>query len=401
MAKFKFTAIGPDGGTITGVEEALTAGMARRLLVGRDLEPIEVTEQRSLLQYEITKKKVARRELMHFSTQLAVFMRAGIPILDSLEALTEEMPDKVFKRVLGEMTDALRSGVTFADAAADHPEAFPNFYVSVLRSAELTGTLDAVLDQLAEYIERDLDARRKISSALVYPAIVMAMSIVAICVITIFVLPRFQTFFSSLHAKLPLVTRILIDITHGLRDYWYAFAAGAALIVGGVVAGWTTERGRNIRDTVILRLPVAGELVRDAVLERFCRILSSLSRAGVPLTEALAVTAASTSNGVYRRGLEPARQAMLRGEGLAGPLAATGLFPGAARQMLRVGEETGSLDDQLEAAATYFDRELEFQLKRFTSLVEPVVIIVMGVIVGFVAIALVSALYGIFRQVKV
>jgi type IV pilus assembly protein PilC len=166
-----------------------------------------------------------------------------------------------------------------------------------------------------------------------------------------------------------------------------------------VVAGLRTDRGRNIRDTMLLKAPVIGDLVQHSILERFCRILASMVSAGVPLPDALTTTSNATNNYVFRSRLRLALDAMLRGEGLAAPLAATGLFPAAARQMFTVGESTGSLDEQLGIAATYFDRELDYKLKRFTDLFEPAVLIGVGLVVGFVAIALVSAMYGIFRQV--
>ena len=401
MAKFRFTAVGHDGATINGIEEALTPGMARRSLLARDLDPVEVIEKKNILQFEITKKKVGRKQLMYFSRQLAVFLRAGIPILDALESISEEMGDKLLKRIIGEMADALREGETFAGAAENHPEAFPPFYLGVLRSAEVTGNLDAVLDQLAQYLDREIEARRKISSALMYPSIIMVFAVVVIVVVTTFVLPRFESFFASFNAKLPLITRILIDIAHWFRHWGYTLAIGIGVVAVLVVLARQTERGRIIRDKLLLEFPVVGDLVRHVILERFCRILSSMTRAGVPLLEAVTVTANATNNFVFRQGLETARQAMLRGEGLARPLAATGLFPAAARQMFRVGEDTGSLDEQLGSAAAYFDRELDYKLARFTSLFEPAVIVIVGVVVGFVAIALISALYGIYRQVHI
>jgi type IV pilus assembly protein PilC len=401
MAKFRFTAVTPDGTRIDGVEDALTITTARRALLERDLSPVDVREKKSVFQIELTKKKVPRKELMHFSRQMGVFMRAGIPVLEALEVMTEEMGNKVFQRTLAEMSEALRSGETFADAAEAHPEAFPPFFLGILRSAELTGNLDTVLDQLAEYIERDLEARRKITSALVYPGIVIVMAIVAVIVITGFVLPRFEVFFASLHAKLPLPTRMLLAIAHAFAAQWYIFASVLALVVAAVVLSITTRRGREIRDHLLLRLPVLGDLVRTAILERFCRILCSMVAAGVPLPEALQVTSAATNNTSFREGLSNAREAMMRGEGLAAPLSDTGLFPAAARHMFSVGERTGTMDEQLETAASYFDRELEYKLKNFTALFEPAVIVVVGFIVGFVAIALISAMYGIFRQVQV
>src|SRR3984957_14349051 len=347
MTKFKFTATSPDGATVTGLEHALTLGMARRALLARDLAPVDLREKKGILSLEITKKKVKRRELMHFSRQMAVFMRAGIPVLESMEVMTDEVGDKVFQRVLAEMSDSLRAGETFAGAADEHPEAFPPYYLGILRSAELTGNLDVVLDQLSDYIERDIEAKRKVTSALIYPAIVMVMEIVAVVVIAGFVLPQFKTFFASLGAKLPLPTRMLLAIANFFTNDWYVVVAVVIAIVTVAVLGTVTTSGRDIRDRMLLRVPVLGDLIRTSVLERFCRILHSMVGAGVPLPEALQVTGEATTNSVYREGLFSARSAMMRGEGLAAPLAPTSLFPAAARHMFLVGESTGTMDAQL------------------------------------------------------
>jgi type IV pilus assembly protein PilC len=399
--KYDYLAMTRDGERVKGVEPAADATAARLALVERDLDPVSVVEHRSVWQVEIVRRKVPRKELMHFSRQMAVFLRAGVPILEALEVISEETSNKAFREALVDMQDALRGGATFSAAASAHPEAFPAFYLSILRSAELTGKLDSVLDQLAEYIDRDLEARRKITSALTYPSLVLVMSVITVVVLTVFVLPKFKTFFHNLDAELPLTTRMLLAATNFLTDWWFLFAgAGAALVLFGAVA-LRSDKGREIADVAIFKLPVLGDLLRNAVLERFCRVFSSMVAAGVPLPDAMAVTAESTNNVFYRRGIAAARQRMIRGEGLAQPLSDTGLFPAAARQMFRVGESTGTLDDQLETAAIYFERELDYKIKRFTNLFEPAVIMAMGVIVGFVAVALVSAMYGVFRQVQV
>lgn len=401
MAKFKYSAVTPDGVAVNGVEEADTRTQARIALARRDLEVKAIEEKQSLLSFEITAKKVPRKDLMHFSRQLAVFIRAGIPIIDGLEVIHEECGNKVFKRTIGEMIEALRSGATFADAAETHPYAFPPFYLGILRSAELTGNLDNVLDQLAEYIDRDLEARQRVTSALVYPGVVLVMSIATVVVLATFVMPRFKNFFDSLNAKLPLPTRILLGVSGFLSDFWYAIVGAIALVALLLVLALRTERGKLTKDRMILGAPVLGDLMQHVLLERFCRILSSMVRAGVPLPDALSTTSEATTNRVYRAGLADARESMVRGEGLAAPLAATGLFPAAARQMFKVGEDTGTLDQQLETAASYFDREVDYKIKRFTNLFEPAVIIMMGVLVGFVAVALVTAMYGIYNQVEV
>lgn len=400
MPKFAYTAVGPDGQMVKGVEDAVTASLAERAVSARDLELKTLEEKKTFFTLKM-RKKVPRRELMHFSRQLAVFVRAGINILEAIDTIAEETVNKPFKDALTGLSEALRAGDTFSGAIGQQPEAFPPFYLGIVRSAELTGNLDMVLEQVAEYIERDVEARRKIRSALTYPAVILVMSGVTVVVLTAFVLPRFETFFANLHAKLPLSTRILLNTSNFLGQWWYLFLGGFVALGLGIFVGLRTENGKVLRDRTIIRLPVMGDIARHAILERFCRILGSMVRAGVPLPEAMIVSAEGTNNEVYRRGLAEARQAMLRGEGLAQPLAATGLFPAAARQMIRVGEETGSLDQQLQTAAIYYDRELDFKIKRFTDLFEPAVIIMMGLVVGFVAVALVSAMYGIFNQVQV
>jgi type IV pilus assembly protein PilC len=260
--------------------------------------------------------------------------------------------------------------------------------------------LDTVLDQLADYIERDVEARSTLTSALIYPAVVFCMSIGVVIVLATFVMPRFVVFFNSLHAKLPLPTRMLLSASSAFSHYWYVLALLILAITATIISMRRSPGGRAILDGFILKLPVLGLLVQAAVLERVCRVLSSMIKAGVDLPQAMSVTADASNNAVYKNGLSRIREQMMEGQGLAAPLAETGIFPGAAKQMFRVGEETGTLDVQLETAAAYYHRELEVRVKHFTSLFEPAVIIFMGVVVGFVAVALISAMYGIYSQVK-
>ena len=399
-AKYNFSALDDEGRKITGTEEAETAGAAHLALLERGYQPLEVTEKKSILKFEITKKKVPRKDVGHFSRQLAVFMRAGIPIMEAMEVILEETSQKLMRKVIQSMIDDLRAGDTFAGAASTHPEAFPSYYVGILESAEMTGSLDSSLNQLADYIDRDTEARAKFVSAMVYPGIVLVMSVVVVFVLAVFVLPRFVTFFKSLNAKLPLPTRMLLGMSAFVTKWWWALFLLLLAAVGGLIATMRAPKGRAMLDKLALKTPVLGDLIQAAVLERICRVLSSMVRAGVDLPRSITVTADSTNNAVYHDALEHIREQMMEGKGLAGPLAETGLFPGAARQMFRVGEETGTLDQQLEVAAQYYSRDLDEKVKRFTSLFEPAVIIFMGVVVGFVAVALISAMYGIYSQVK-
>jgi type IV pilus assembly protein PilC len=401
LTSYRYSALDEAGKKVSGTEAAASTGAAHLALIERGLQPLEVSAKNSILKFEITKKMVPRQDVMNFTRQLAVFMKAGIPIMEALEVIVEETQSKLLRKVIFELIDSLRAGDTFATAASAHPEAFPNFYVGILESAELTGNLDEVLNQLADYIERDQKARSKITAALIYPAVVAGMSVVTVLVLTVFVLPRFTVFFKSLNAKLPFITVMMMDASSFMLHWWYAELAFVIIIVVGYTAMRRSDRGRAQLDGLLLKLPVVGQLTQTAILERVCRILSSMLKAGVDLPRSMAVTADSANNAVYHKALEGVREAMMEGQGLAGPIARTGLFPGAARQMFRVGEETGTLDQQLDVAAEYYNRELETKLERATALFEPAIIIFMGVVVGFVAVALISAMYGIYNQVHV
>jgi type IV pilus assembly protein PilC len=234
-----------------------------------------------------------------------------------------------------------------------------------------------------------------------YPIVVSLMSLVTVLVLSIYVLPQFQDFFASLDAELPLPTRMLMAITGFFGHWWWAIAAAIAAVAVLFTGGTRTRGGKYARDAFLLKVPVLGETIQYALTERFCRVLASMVSAGVNLTDALEVTTEALRNRVYVKRLGTVSEQILEGQGIAGPLARTGLFPGTATQMLRVGEDTGSLDTQLEVTAGYYETELDYKIAKLTALFEPLVIIAMGAVVGFVAIALVSAMYGIFRQVNV
>jgi type IV pilus assembly protein PilC len=349
---------------------------------------------------ELFVRRVKREEVMHLSRQLGAFVQAGLPLIDAVRTLGAEARNSSVRRMMAQVEDGLRGGARLSDCLEEHPRIFPEFYRGIVRSAELTGQLDSVLEQLAKYLERDLEAGRKIKAAMIYPMIVAAVSIMTVIVLSTFVLPRFAVFFQSLDAKLPLPTRMLLGVTEFLANWWWALLAGAGVLTLIGLGVLRTHRGRYARDRMLLSLPLLGHTIRFALVERFSRILSSMVGAGIALPEALRVATDSLRNLVFVRALDRVGESMLEGEGLAGPMAATGLLPAIAVQMIRVGEETGTLDRQLEVTARHYEGELDYKLKKLTSLFEPAVIIVMGAVVGFVAVALVAAMYGIFNQVN-
>jgi type IV pilus assembly protein PilC len=401
MPKFAYAARAADGSVSTGTQKADSRAAVELALYDQELRDIRVSEKKSFLQFEISGPRIKREDLMHLSRQMAAFIRAGLPILDAVHTIGEESENSSVRRVMSDVEDGLRSGERFSDCLDKHPNVFPEAYRGIVRSAELTGELDVVLARLSLYLERDIEARHKVKSATIYPAAVALMSIFTVVVLAAWVLPKFKVFFKSLNAKLPLPTRMLLAITDFFTNWWWALLIGIGVVTAMVMLALRTERGRYAKDRLVLAIPVLGQTVQFALVERFCRVLAAMVSAGVALPEALRVSTESLKNRVYIDRLSGVAEAMLEGKGIATPLAETQLFPPTASQMLRVGEETGTLDGQLEVTAQYYETELDYKIKKLTALFEPAVIIVMGGLVGFVAIALVSAMYGIYNQVKV
>ena len=398
MPKFAYAAIDQTGNPVEGVTKADTVGAARSILVAQDLFPTKIEERRGMLDFEITKEKVKKKELMNFTRQLAVFVKAGIPITDALVTIGDETDDVALRRALSNLVDDLRNGGLFSTATASHPEVFPAYYVGIVQSAELTGQLDTALESLAEYLEREIDTRGKVVAALSYPLVVMVMAFGTVLLLAGYVLPQFKPLFEELGAELPLPTRMMLFFSRFFTDLWFITAAVAIVFASVLMFLFKHPTGQLWKQRMVLKIPVISGIVEYSLLERFCRILGAMVKAGVPLPEGLKTTTEATTNIVFTERLEVARAQMLEGKGFSQPLVDTELFPGAAKQMFKVGEETGTLDAQLEVASIYFDRELESRIKRFTTMFEPLMIVGVGIMVGFVAVALVSAMYGVLNS---
>lgn len=345
-------------------------------------------------------KTVKPAVTMAFSRQLSSFLEAGIPLLDALEIVGQQTDSPKMREVVADVADSIHRGMGFAEAVNAHPTVFPSYYRAMLTSAEYTGNLDEVLSQLATYMERDLTARRQVRSALTYPILVLIIAVVAMIVMSVFVLPKFSGLYRGLGARLPLPTRMLMGFTDFMGRFWpmILLALVAVVIVMSVILGG--ERGKPRRDALAMHLPVIGNLYSLISLERFCRVLSSLAQAGVPLPAAIGLSADSTNNSIFQSRMVPVRETLVRGGGLYEPMVETGLFPIAARQMIQVGERTGMLGNQLGKAANYYEREVGFSMKKSTDLFAPTVIIFVACVVGFVAVAQIAAMYSIFGQIK-
>ncbi len=396
MPHYRYRATDATGTVVKATADSRSENELRDALLLQNLDVTHIKEQRRLGDIELG-RRVPPMEIVQFSKQMATFVRAGISIPEGLDVIIESTSSKTFQGILRDVSEAIVRGVPFSDALAEHERLLPPYFIGLCRAGELTGRIDTVLEQLGDYVERDLEARSKVKSALMYPAIVMGMSCVTVGVLLVVVLPKFSKFFKEFNTKLPPATQALITLSHLMSQFWFVFPALLAVSAGLAVWMRQTPRGRDVRDHLLLRIPVLGEVVKFAVLERFCRVFGSMTRAGVSLPEAIQAAADSTNNTVYEATLLEVQERMLAGDGIAEPIANSGRFPRIVVQLLRVGEATGSLDHQLENAANYYNGQLTYKLKRLTTLIEPAVVIFMGLIVGFVALALVSAMYGIYH----
>lgn len=399
-SRFRYEAETLDGHTVKGTIEAVSVAAARNELAVQGLRVIDLRERKGL-QTEVTREKVPLVEVMHFSRQMATFLRAGVPITEALDTLRADAKNKKFAAVLADVLEAVGTGSTISDAIAVHSAVFPSYYLALLRAGELTGRMDDAFDQLHTYIKRDLELTRAVRKALIYPAILLVVAIAVSLLIVTFVIPKFADFFADFDAELPLPTRMLMAVADFVTS---PVGIACFVLLGVVVVGlvlWTrTPGGRRALQGFLLKVPLLGTVLTYAATERFCRVLGSLLDAGVALPDALPTAADCTNNLVFKERLAEAIDRTLAGEGFSQPLRDTELFPSTVVQMVRVGERTGALSEQLDGAASFFKDELDYSVDKLTQWFEPAVIVFIGLVVGFVALAMVSAMYGIYNQVE-
>jgi len=348
----------------------------------------------------IRQRATSRQTLLHFTRQLRVFVRSGIALDDAIRIISDESEDSSLRSALRSILESLDKGESLSDGFDMHPKIFPPYFVGLIRSAEETGAFVETLDSLIGYQSRVIETRARISSALAYPSIVMALALVTVAILAGFVIPRFEPLFEELGSTVPLPTRILLNATSTLTDNILLICGLVAVVVVAIVGSLRSLRVRRRIDSLVLRIPFIGTIVQYVMLERFCRILAATVRSGLSVTAGMRLSTQTISNAVHRELFSRATRDMSMGIDFAAALTRTGLFPGAARQMFRVGEETGALDEQVTAAGEFFDAELEMRMRRFTSLFEPFLIVSVGLVVGFVAVALVSAMYGVLDGVR-
>ncbi len=339
------------------------------------------------------------KEVVMFSKQLALLLESGTDVVAALELLQGQITNRALQTIMREVIIAVRGGAKLSQAMARYPKAFSRLYCRTVAIGEETGNLEQVLRQMADYIEKEAIAAKKVKSAMIYPIIVVLLVIMVIAIMVFFVMPNFMGLYGALGAQLPLATRALLAVTGFLLSYWWAILLAVLGVAAGLYAYIKTPVGRYWWDSLKLKMPLLGPVTLFSELSRYANTVATLFRAGVPLPEIMTLSIDNAENKVIVNALTTVRDEMLRGQGLSRPMSRNPIFPALIVQMAAVGEGTGNLDATMDTVAQSYEMEANDRTDALIAAITPVTTIIMGAIVGFIALALVSAMYGVFGQI--
>jgi type IV pilus assembly protein PilC len=385
-------------GTLDGDSEQLILARLREM----GYTPVQVAQKREGMSREITLRPghVKRKELAVFTRQFATMVNSGLPILRALAILADQTESKALAKVVTEVRTEIEQGSSLSAAMAKHPKAFNELYVAMVRSGETGGVLDAVLLRLADAIERDVALRQRIRSAMTYPVVVVIFVTLIMMAMLLFIVPQFKNIYAQLGGTLPIPTRILLGVSDAVRHYWYMVGLGIAGSVFAFRRYKKTERGRMRIDALKIKVPIFGPLFHKVALSRFASTLSVLLRSGVPILQSLDIVSETVNNRVISKAISDVQASVKEGESIARPLARHAVFPPMVVQMLAVGEETGGVDVMLEKVAQFYDNEVTAAVDALTSIIEPVLIAIVGACVGMAVIALYLPMFNLINLIK-
>jgi general secretion pathway protein F len=401
MPVFAYQGLAPDGRSVSGVIDADSPRTARGKLRELGIFPTELAEEeaaairpRSFRRWiPAFGRRISGPELALLTRQLSALLGAGVQLVDALGALGDQTSHAVAKRTLSRVRESVREGASLADALAAHPEIFSDLYVGMVRAGEAAGALEAVLDRLAEYSERQSEFVSKVRGALTYPMIMMAVGALIIGFLVSYVVPQVSSIFQEQHAVLPLMTRVLIRASSFLTTYWFALLIAIIAAIAGLIGGLSTKRGRRFYDRTLLRIPYLGPTIVRVICARFARTLATLLKSGVQLLPALAAVKRVVNNGLLADAVEQSRDSIREGHGMGQTLQRSGLFPPLLVEMIKVGERSGELEDMLERVADNYEREVENSLRQMTTLVEPIMTLVMAAVILFMMLAVLLPIF--------
>jgi len=399
MPNFAYTAVDYTGKQLRGRLKAESLHVAEQQLREQGLHVQQMSPAAAGIGARLGGlKRVKLRELVIFSRQFATMINAGMNLMKCLDVLRGQTGDERLRETIDAVRQDVQAGQSLTDALSRHPGVFSPLYVNMIRAAEAGGILDQILNRLAAYLEKEMETSTKVKSAMVYPTIVLLFAVGMTGVLVFFILPKFRAIFEDLNVDMPITTKLLLNSSHYAVKYFYV----PPIVLVGTIVGYKayakTPQGRYQLDSLKLKIPILGDLIRKVAISRFTRTFSTLVRSGIPTPAALDIVAATAGNKVVEDVILQAKKNVMQGEKLSTPLMIGGVFPDMVTQMIAVGEETGRLDEMLSKVSDFYETEIDAAIKGMTSIIEPVLIVVMGGIVGFVAVSVISPIYSLVGQ---
>ena len=399
MKQFQYQAIDLNGQRTQGIVEAKDASYAAKVLKDRNLIITYLDDPKQGVIYYINSKlsHITSRDVIAFTHQLAAMLNAGLPITKSLDLIKKQVKPAM-EKIIDSIQSSVEGGQSLYDALLVHDEIFSPLYLSLVRAGELAGVLGTVLDQITINMQRSEDFKAKVKSAMLYPAIVLVAMFIVSLIMVFFVMPQMAQLYSEFEADLPLTTSIMINGSEFIRTHWYLLFLLIAAFVATIMYFVKSEDGKNYFDTNILKLPIIGQLQHKIISTNVIRTLALLNNAGVSIVESLEIVSKAAGNQVYEKGIIEVSKKVEKGVSLGVSFGVLDLFPEMIIQMMVVGEETGKLAEMMEKAAVQFEKEALMSLKSLTSAIEPTLIIVLGVAVGFMVISIIMPIYGLTQS---
>lgn len=398
--RYKYKSISYDGRQTDG----LYVGDSESGLINmlKERKEIVITIERDVeseAHIELFKKKVKKKDLALFCRQFYTMISAGLGIVPCLEILVAQTENKTFKNAIADTYEDVQKGSTLSESMKKHNNVFPMILISMVEAGEVSGNLDTIMLRMAEHFEKENKLENKVKSAMVYPAVLAVVSVAVVVFMLVFIMPTFVGMFEGSGTELPGVTQLLINSSNSLQKYWYIYIAVIIAMVAGVTMYKKTNEGTRFFDSLKLRLPVVKGTSTMIITSRFTRTLSTLLSSGIPLIQAMEVVARVVSNSVIEERLLSGIENIRKGFSLSRTIKDVGIFPPMVDSMIRIGEESGSLDDMLYKTADFYDEEVEASLQRLTSMIEPIMIVVMGFMIGFIVIAMYLPMFDMMKTV--
>ena len=392
MAKFAWEGKTRSGQVQKGEMDAPNQAAVTATLRRQGIMPGKIKERGKGLDVEIKipgfEPKVSTKDLVVFTRQFATMIDAGLPLVQCLDILGRQQDNKTFKKMLVEVKESVESGSTFADALKKHPKAFDDLYVNLVAAGEVGGILDTILNRLAAYIEKALKLKKKVKSAMTYPATIVGIAVLVIAVILIFVIPAFEKMFADFGGSLPAPTQIVINLSNFIQKYILVIIGFFVLAIFAFKRVYKTDKGRAKIDDIALKLPIFGILIRKVAVAKFTRTLGTMISSGVPILDGLDIVAKTAGNKTVEKAIYKVKQSISEGKTIAEPLEKSGVFPPMVCQMIAVGEQSGSIDTMLNKIADFYDDEVDDAVANLTAMMEPLLMLFLGTTVGGLVIAM-------------